>query len=97
MDGLDGLRAMVWTIYGISNVVFPIMATVMMAGICLNLVDCGYYWANDSHKMMIDTLEHIRQQNTYQLELWRIAVKAAAAEDATTAFFVICWITYYYW
>jgi hypothetical protein len=33
--------------------------------------------------MMIDTLEHIRQQNTYQQELWRIAVKAAAAEDVT--------------
>lgn len=33
MDGLDGLRAMVWAIYGMSNLVFPIMATVMMAGI----------------------------------------------------------------
>jgi hypothetical protein len=34
--------------------------------------------------LMIDTLGHIRQQNTYQQELWRIAVNAAAAEDATT-------------
>jgi hypothetical protein len=84
MDGLDGLRAMVWTIYGISNVVFPIMATVMMAGMCLNLVGYGYYWDHDSHKMIIDTLEHIRQEYTYQQELWRIAVKAAAGADATT-------------
>jgi hypothetical protein len=83
-DGLDGLRLVIWTVYDISNVVFPVMAAVMMAGLCLNLVGYGYYWDHDTHKMIIDTLEHIRQENIYQQELWRIATKAASAVDATT-------------
>jgi hypothetical protein len=70
-DGLDGIRALIWAFYGASNVVFPIMFVTMMGGIVLNLSGYGYYW--DDHGLVIDTLEHIRQDNLYQQELLKLS------------------------
>ena len=75
-DGLDGLRAFIWGIYGASNVVFPVLSVFMFAGICINLVGYGYYWDDHTNKMVFDTLEHIRQENIYQAELLRIAAQS---------------------
>ena len=74
-DGLDGLRALIWGMYDAYNVVFPVLAVFMFTGICVNLAGYGYYWDNDTNKMVFDTLEHIRQENVYQAELLRIAAQ----------------------
>jgi len=81
-DGLDGLRAFLWVLYHASNVVFPVLAVGMFAGICLNLTGYGYYWDQDSHRLMIDTLQHIRQENIYQQELLKLA-ESHASKAAT--------------
>ncbi|KAG7340878.1 hypothetical protein IV203_024421 [Nitzschia inconspicua] len=75
-DGLDGIRSVVWAVYNASNIVFPILAVIMFAGICLNLMGYGYYWEDTTNQLIIDSLEHIRQENIYQQELLRIASEA---------------------
>ncbi|KAG7373599.1 hypothetical protein IV203_034323 [Nitzschia inconspicua] len=75
-DGLDGIRSVVWAIYNVSNIVFPMLAVTMFAGICLNLMGYGYYWEDTTNQLIIDSLEHIRQENIYQQELLRIASEA---------------------
>lgn len=71
-DGWDGVRAIVWSLYSASNIVFPLMAAVMMGGMCLNLMGYGYYWDHVHHQYIVDSLEHIRQENIYQMEVMRI-------------------------
>jgi hypothetical protein len=80
-DGWDGVRALIWSLYGVSNVVFPVLAVVMFTGICVNLVGYGYYWDETTNKMVFDTLEHIRQENIYQQELLKIAARSGVMFD----------------
>jgi hypothetical protein len=63
-DGLDGIRAVVWSLYHASNVVFPMLFVGMMAGLCLNMAGYGYYWSDDG-RIVLDTLDHIRQNNMW--------------------------------
>mmetsp|Transcript_8538 Transcript_8538/g.15635 ORF Transcript_8538/g.15635 Transcript_8538/m.15635 type:complete len:169 (+) Transcript_8538:108-614(+) len=73
-DGLDGIRAFVWSLYHASNIIFPVLAVVMMATLGLNLAGYGYYWVNGDTgaTLVVDTLEHIRNQN-----MWMIMEKSA--------------------
>jgi hypothetical protein len=84
-DGWDPIRAAVWAMYSVSNVIFPVMAMTMLATICLNMMGYGYYWDEQTHQLVIDSLEHIRQENIYQSELLRIAAAAASASPPKTA------------
>ena len=78
-DGLDGLRALIWGIFDVTNVVFPAMGMVLSVGLFLNMLGYGYYF--DHGSLVIDTLQSISQEQFFQEEAAKLA--AEAAEKAT--------------
>jgi hypothetical protein len=76
-DGLDGLRAMVWKLFDISNVVFPALGAVLTLGLFLNMMGYGYYFDNSG--LVIDTLQNIHQEQSFQAEAAKLAAGAERA------------------
>lgn len=81
-DGLDDLRAFIWGIFDVSNVVFPLLGAALSLGLFMNLAGFGYYF--DHGSLVIDTLQNIQQEQTFQMEAAKLA--ASAAEKAGTMF-----------
>ena len=86
-DGLDPVRALVWAVFGVSQVVFLAMAVALSCGLLLNVMGYGYYldWDWQQHHqdwqhgpLVIDTLEHIRQEKIMAVEAAKLAVESAA-------------------
>ena len=77
-DGLDGVRALVWGIFDVSNVVFPALGMMLSVGLFLNMFGYGYYF--DDGALVIDTLKNISQEQFFQEEAAKLA--AAASEQA---------------
>jgi hypothetical protein len=75
-DGLDGLRALVWGIFDVTNIVFPVLGVALTMGLFLNMIGYGYYF--DQSGLVIDTLNSIQQDQAFQVEA---ANMAAAAVD----------------
>lgn len=78
-DGLDGVRAFVWGIFDVSNVVFPVMGVALSLGLALNLAGYGYYF--DQGSLVVDTLQTIQQDQMFQEEVVKLA--AGAVEQAS--------------
>lgn len=79
-DGLDGVRAVVWKIFDVSNVVFPAMGVALSVGLFVNMMGYGYYFDTDSG-LVVDTLSNIHQEQAFQAEAAKFA--AAAADKIT--------------
>jgi hypothetical protein len=75
-DGWDGLRSMIWWLFQCTEYIFPILGGLLTCGLILNLMGYGYYFdtttailstddatTTTTTRLVIDTLEHIRQQN----------------------------------
>jgi hypothetical protein len=76
-DGWDGLRSMIWWIFQCTEYIFPLLGGLLTCGLILNLMGYGYYFdttnvlstddttaaTTTTTRLVIDTLEHIRQQN----------------------------------
>ena len=73
-DGLDGIRALVWGIFDVSNVVFPMLGVALTMGLFLNMAGYGYYF--DDSGFVIDTLNNIQQDQAFQAEAARMAADA---------------------
>ena len=64
-DGLDPIRAFVWSLYKLSDVVFTTLAVLMMVKLALQISGYGvlYYW-DDVHNVVpfiqIDTIQHLQ-------------------------------------
>jgi len=79
-DGLDGLRAFVWTVFDLSQVVFGVLGVALSLGLLLNLLGYGYYWeqgGGGGGGLVIDTLEHMRQDKIMAAEAVKLAVDVA--------------------
>jgi hypothetical protein len=69
-DHLDGVRALVWSIFNLSNVVFTGLGILMVIAMALNVAGYGYYL--DVDNLHIDTLENIRQARYFDEEMSRL-------------------------
>ena len=81
-DGLDGLRALVWGIFDISQVVFGCLGVALTLGLLLNMMGYGYHvdWSSSQGGVVvvvIDTLDHMRQDKFMAEEAARLAAEAA--------------------
>lgn len=81
-DGLDGVRAAVWALFGVSQVVFTVLGVALTLGLALNMLGYGYYFENGN--FVVDGIDHIRQQQLFQVEANNLAVYEAV-EQATTS------------
>jgi hypothetical protein len=66
-DGLDHIRAVVWSLYEVTNVVFPLLAAFMVFKFTLQLTGYGvvYYWDDVTTTTIFptihfDTLDHLQ-------------------------------------
>ena len=78
-DSLDGLRAVIWQLFFASNFVFSVGAVALGCGLLLNMMGYGYYF--DSHSssfLVIDTIEHIRQDQQMAMQAAQWASEKAA-------------------
>ena len=65
-DSYDYIRSVIWLLFDVSNVIFPVLGILLTLGLGLNLFcGLGYYYDTTSHTIIIDTLEHIRLQNQF--------------------------------
>lgn len=71
-DGWDGVRAAIWLLFDATEIIFPMLALALTAGLLLNLMGYGYYF--DQGSFVVDTLEHIRQEQLFQLEATKMTV-----------------------
>ena len=76
-DGLDGLRALIWAMFNVSNYVFPAMGAAMSLGLLLNMAGYGYFF--DDGSLVIDTLANIQQEAMFQEEAAKLASGAIEA------------------
>jgi hypothetical protein len=74
-DGLDGVRALVWGLFDVTNVAFPMLGVALTMGLFLNMIGYGYYF--DQSGFVIDTLNKIQQDQAFQVEAVKMAVEAA--------------------
>jgi hypothetical protein len=81
-DGLDVLRAFVWGIFDVTNIIFPMLAVALTMGLFLNMMGYGYYF--DQSGLVIDTLNRIQQDQAFQVEAAKMA--AGAADKAAGMF-----------
>jgi hypothetical protein len=79
-DHLDGVRAIVWGIFNLSNIVFFLLGIGMVAAMALNVAGYGYYMMMDDSSasssffnLHIDTLDNIRQSRSFEEEMARVA------------------------
>jgi hypothetical protein len=75
-DGLDGVRAIVWSLLQASEVVFPVLGVLLTCGLFLNLAGYGYYM-DDGGMLIVSSLKYIQQEQYLQLEATKLAVGAA--------------------
>jgi hypothetical protein len=80
-DGLDGVRAAVWGVFHASNAIFPVLGAALVAGLMLNMMGYGYSFENGS--VVIDSLQHIRQEEFFQMEAARLTASAVEAVSET--------------
>lgn len=71
-DGLDGVRALVWAMFDVSNYVFPAMGAVLSFGLLLNMAGYGYFF--DDGSLVFDTLQNIQQEAFFQEEVAKLTV-----------------------
>lgn len=76
-DGFDGVRAVVWSVFQATEVVFPVLGFLLTCGLFLNLAGYGYYMDADTGKFMVSSLNYIQQEQYLQLEATKLAVGAA--------------------
>ena len=77
-DDLDGVRAAVWAMFEVSQVVFGVLGALLSLGLLLNVMGMGYYWDADSSRLVVDSLRHIHQEQQLQQEAIRLATEASA-------------------
>lgn len=77
-DHLDGVRAMVWWAYGVSNYMFGGLGALLFVTMTLNLAGYGFY-IDTGGSFVVDTLEHIHQDQFFAAEASRLV--ADASED----------------
>ena len=80
-DGLDGVRALVWGLFGVSQVVFGVAAVALTLTLALNVAGYGYYWdtTTDHYGLVIDALQNIHQQEHYATEMAKMAASSSGA------------------
>jgi hypothetical protein len=67
-DGYDTIRSMIWFLFHMSNIIFPLLFLFFMINLSLNLFcEMGYYYNQNTHTFVIDTLDHIRFYSQIQL------------------------------
>lgn len=76
-DGLDGLRALVWGLFDVSQVVFGCLGVALSLGLLLNVMGYGYFFDWDTGGVVIDTLDHIRQDKVMAAEAAKLAAETA--------------------
>jgi len=59
-DNLDGVRALVWSLYGATNYIFPALGAVFFLKMVLQLAGYDFYFDEAEKSFALDTLEHIR-------------------------------------
>lgn len=59
-DDFDGIRAMVWSLYGATNYIFPALGFLFFLKMVLQLAGYGFYFDEAEKSFVVDTLEHIR-------------------------------------
>ncbi|CAB9509693.1 expressed unknown protein [Seminavis robusta] len=74
-DGLDGVRAFVWGIFDVTNAIFPVLGVALTMGLFLNMAGYGYFF-DTNHGLVVDTLQHIQQEQALQAEAARMATDA---------------------
>ena len=84
-DGLDGVRALVWTVFDVSQIVFGCLTVALSLGLLLNMMGYGYYFEWDQGGFAIDTLEHIRQDRVMAAEAAKLA--SGAAQKLSSSYF----------
>mmetsp|Transcript_12142 Transcript_12142/g.17806 ORF Transcript_12142/g.17806 Transcript_12142/m.17806 type:complete len:153 (+) Transcript_12142:138-596(+) len=72
-DGLDGVRAFVWSVYFGANYVFTGLGALLVLGLAMNMAGYGYYF--DANGLNVDTLEHIRHDKFMAEEAARLMSK----------------------
>jgi hypothetical protein len=80
-DGLDGVRAAVWGVFHASNVVFPVLGAAFFAGVMLNMM--GYAYSFENGSVVIDSMQHIRQEQFFQMEAARLTASAVETVSET--------------
>jgi len=76
-DSLDGLRALVWGMFDVSQVVFGCLGVALSLGLLLNMMGYGYFFDWDTGGVVIDTLDHIRQDKVMAAEAAKLAAETA--------------------
>ena len=65
-DPYDYIRSVIWLLFDLSNILFPLLGVGLTIGLGLNLFcGLGYYYDTHSHTIVIDTLEHLRTQHQF--------------------------------
>mmetsp|Transcript_18730 Transcript_18730/g.28289 ORF Transcript_18730/g.28289 Transcript_18730/m.28289 type:complete len:154 (-) Transcript_18730:103-564(-) len=72
-DGLDGVRAVVWSMYFGADYLFTGLGILLVLGAALNMAGYGYYI--DHGMFNIDSLEHIRQDKFMAEEATKLLSK----------------------
>jgi hypothetical protein len=73
-DGWDGVRAVVWTVFGVTQLVLPVLAVALTCGLALNAMGYGYFFDVQTGNFVVDSLDHIRQEQLFQLEINKLVV-----------------------
>lgn len=60
-DGLDGVRAMVWGVFNLSNYVFPVLGVMLCLSLGLQLSGYGFFIDEHSGYILFDTLANIQR------------------------------------
>ena len=68
-DGYDTLRQMVWMIFHMTEYIFPLLGICLSMGLFLNCIGYGYYFNPQTMNLVIDTLDHIRQEQQMLLSI----------------------------
>lgn len=76
-DGLDGVRALVWGLFHMSQVVFTGLGVLLSLGLLLNIMGMGYYFDADG-QLVVDSLEHLQRERMLQEEALRLAKESGA-------------------
>lgn len=76
-DGLDGVRAVVWQLFGLSNVIFGVLGVALSLGLMLNVVGYGYYFDAPSPSfLVVDSLQNIALDKQLSMEAAKLAQQA---------------------
>lgn len=78
-DGLDGVRAVVWGIFDMTNYVFPAMGLLLTMGLMLNMMGYGYFFDSETHGLVIDSLSNMQREAFFQQEVAKLAAEQVSS------------------